>query len=83
MKTLLKPNLVKLVASRTGIVAGARVAGTPVIVGKCPMKLRHAGIYVPGCPSHGIRLADGICEALGLDKAVVHEAIAVLHSAGD
>lgn len=59
------------------------VEGTPVIVGKCPMKLRHAGVYVPGCPPHGIKMAEGICEALGLDKDVVHEAIQVLHSAGD
>jgi uncharacterized protein (DUF362 family) len=53
--------------------------GTPVIVGKCPSDHKHLGIWVPGCPPHGIKITDAICDALGLDKAVVHEVIEELH----
>lgn len=53
--------------------------GTPVIVGKCPADYKHLGIWVPGCPPHGIKITDAICDALGIDKAVVHEVIEELH----
>jgi uncharacterized protein (DUF362 family) len=55
------------------------LTGTPVIVGKCPRQYRELGVWVPGCPPHGIKIADAICEALGLDKGRVHETIERLH----
>jgi uncharacterized protein (DUF362 family) len=58
------------------------IEGTPVVVGKCPRAFRDAGVYVPGCPPHGIKMADGICQALGLDQDTVHAAIEALHSQG-
>ncbi|MGC9349888.1 MAG: DUF362 domain-containing protein [Anaerolineae bacterium] len=56
--------------------------GTPVIVGKCPREFKGLGVWVPGCPPHGIQITDAICEALDIDKEVVHEVIERLHSAG-
>ncbi len=55
------------------------LTGSPVVVGKCPRRYRDLGVWVPGCPPHGIKIADGICEALGLDKDHVHEIIERLH----
>jgi hypothetical protein len=54
---------------------------TPVIVGACPHAYRRLGVYVPGCPPHGIKIADGVCEALSIPKNVVHETIDKLHRA--
>lgn len=54
---------------------------TPVVVGKCPSDHRHLGVWVPGCPPHGIKITDAVCEALGIDKDKVHETIERLHSA--
>ncbi len=53
--------------------------GTPVIVGKCPSDHRHLGVWVGGCPPHGIKITDAICEALGIDKAQVHRVIDEMH----
>jgi uncharacterized protein (DUF362 family) len=53
--------------------------GVPVIVGKCPSDFKHLGVWVPGCPPHGTKITDAICDALGLDKAVIHEVIEDLH----
>jgi hypothetical protein len=53
---------------------------TPVIVGKCARQYRERGIYVPGCPPHGIRITDAACDALGIDRQAVHDAIQALHS---
>jgi uncharacterized protein (DUF362 family) len=55
------------------------MSGTPVIVGKCPRAFRHRGIYIPGCPPHGIAITDGACEALGIDTRVIHKVIEELH----
>jgi uncharacterized protein (DUF362 family) len=55
--------------------------GTPVIVGKCPSDHKALGVWVGGCPPHGIKITDAICDALGLDKDVVHEVIEELHRA--
>jgi uncharacterized protein (DUF362 family) len=55
------------------------MCGTPVVVGKCARAYRHSGVYVPGCPPHGVAITDGACEALGIDSKVVHAAIAALH----
>jgi hypothetical protein len=56
--------------------------GTPVIVGKCPRQFKGLGVWVPGCPPHGIQITDAICEALDIDKEAVHQVIERLHSAG-
>ena len=56
------------------------VAGSAVVVGQCARAYRDRGIYVPGCPPHGIAITDGICDALGIDVEVVHAAIAELHN---
>jgi hypothetical protein len=55
--------------------------GTPVIVGKCPRSYRDLGVWAPGCPPHGIKIADAVCEALGLNKERVHNTIERLHQA--
>ncbi len=55
--------------------------GIPVIVGKCPSDHKALGVWVGGCPPHGIKITEAICDALGLDKAVVHEVIEELHRA--
>jgi uncharacterized protein (DUF362 family) len=52
---------------------------TPVVIGKCARAYRHRGVYVPGCPPHGIAITDGACEALGIDNKAVHAAIQALH----
>ena len=54
--------------------------GTPVVIGKCARQHRGRGVYVPGCPPHGIQITDGACDALGIDKEAVHRAIEALHS---
>ncbi|MBN1248799.1 MAG: DUF362 domain-containing protein [Anaerolineae bacterium] len=56
---------------------------TPLIVGKCPMAHRELGVWVGGCPPHGIKLTDAICDALNIDKEAVHAKIEELHAAGN
>jgi len=53
----------------------------PVIVGKCPSEHRHLGVWVGGCPPHGLRITDAICEALDIDKNEVHRVIEEMHAA--
>jgi hypothetical protein len=53
--------------------------GTPVVIGKCARAYRDLGVYVPGCPPHGLQITDGVCEALGLDAEHVHKIIEQLH----
>jgi uncharacterized protein (DUF362 family) len=53
--------------------------GTPVVIGKCARAYRDVGVYVPGCPPHGLQITDGVCEALGLDEEHVHAIIEQLH----
>ena len=55
------------------------VRGTPVVVGKCAQAHRDLGVFVPGCPPHGMAITDAACEALGIDKEVVHKAVEKLH----
>ncbi len=50
-----------------------------VIVGQCASKHKELGVYVRGCPPHGLEITDGACEALGIDKEAVHKAIEKLH----
>ena len=56
------------------------LSGTPVVIGKCARAYRDLGVFVPGCPPHGLAITDGACEALGIDKGVVERAIRELHS---
>jgi uncharacterized protein (DUF362 family) len=53
----------------------------PVIVGKCPSDHKHLGVWVGGCPPHGIKITEAVCDALGLDKEHVQRVIERLHSA--
>ncbi len=53
---------------------------TPVVVGRCAQKYRHLGVFVPGCPPHGIKITDKVCEVLKVDQEIVHRSIAELHS---
>ena len=55
------------------------VRGTPVVVGRCARAYRNLGVFVPGCPPHGMAITDGACEALGVDREVVHRAVEELH----
>jgi hypothetical protein len=59
------------------------IEGTPVIVGKCPRAYRDRGVYVPGCPPHGIKIAEGVCEALDIPQDRVRRAIKALHDASN
>jgi uncharacterized protein (DUF362 family) len=52
---------------------------TPVVVGRCAQKFRHFGVFVPGCPPHGTKITDKVCEALRIDQKIVHRSIAKLH----
>ncbi len=52
----------------------------PVVVGRCAQEYRHLGVFVPGCPPHGTKITDGVCEALGIDQETVHRSIVELHS---
>jgi hypothetical protein len=51
----------------------------PVGIGKCARAYSDLGVYMPGCPPHGMAITDAACEALGIDAAVVHRAIEALH----
>ena len=53
--------------------------GKPVIIGRCAKDYRHLGLFVPGCPPHGMKITDAVCEALEIDKSIVHSAIVDLH----
>jgi hypothetical protein len=52
----------------------------PVVVGRCAQEYRHLGVFVPGCPPHGTKITDGVCEALRIDQETVHHSIVELHS---
>ena len=54
--------------------------GIPVVLGRCAREYRHLGIFIPGCPPHGIKITDGVCEALKIDKSIVHREIVELHN---
>lgn len=56
------------------------VGGRPVVIGRCARAYRNLGVFVPGCPPHGMEITDGACEALSIDKEVVHSAIRELHN---
>ncbi|MBC8235218.1 DUF362 domain-containing protein [bacterium] len=55
-------------------------SGTPVVLGRCARKYRHLGVFVPGCPPHGIKITDKVCEALKIDQNIVHREIIELHN---
>ena len=52
----------------------------PVVLGRCAKEYRDRGIFVPGCPPHGLKITDAVCQALEIDQDIVHRAIAELHS---
>jgi hypothetical protein len=51
-----------------------------VVVGRCARKYRKLGVFVPGCPPHGIKITDEVCGVLKIDKEIVHQSIVELHS---
>ena len=55
------------------------VRGSVLIIGTCAMKHRDLGVYIPGCPPHGLKITDKACEALNLDRNAVYRAIKELH----
>ena len=54
--------------------------GKPVIIGRCAKEYRNLGLFVPGCPPHGMKINDAVCQALGVDKKTVQRAIFELHN---
>ena len=52
----------------------------PVIVGRYPSDHKHLGVWVGGCPPHGLRITHAICEALDIDKDRVHRVIKEMHT---
>jgi uncharacterized protein (DUF362 family) len=55
------------------------LGGKPVIIGRCAKEYRHLGVFVPGCPPHGMKINDAVCQALEVDKKTVQRAIFELH----
>ncbi len=55
------------------------VEGVPLVVGKCASPHRELGVYVPGCPPHGIAITEKACQALSVDWKIVHRTIKELH----
>jgi len=55
----------------------------PVVIGQCAKKYRHLGVFVPGCPPHGMKINDAVCQALRIDEDIVHRTIVELHSPGN
>ena len=54
--------------------------GKPVVLGRCAKQYRDQGIFVPGCPPHGLKITAAAGQALEIDQNVVHRAIAELHN---
>ena len=52
---------------------------TPLVIGKCAKEHKELGVFVPGCPPHGIKITEGACEALGIDKNEVRRTVDALH----
>ncbi len=52
---------------------------TPVVIGRCARKFSNLGVYVPGCPPHGTKITNAVCEAFKIDRNVVQSAIDNLH----
>jgi hypothetical protein len=52
----------------------------PVVIGRCAKGYRHLGVFVPGCPPHGMKINDAVCQALRVDKKTVQRAIFELHN---
>ena len=51
----------------------------PLVVGRCAKEHKERGVFVPGCPPHGIKITEGACEVLGLDKNEVRRTVDALH----
>ena len=55
------------------------IRGNTVVIGKCARPHRDGGVFVPGCPPHGMKIADAACDALGVDRETMHRAVKALH----
>ena len=51
----------------------------PLVIGRCAKEHKERGVFVPGCPPHGIKITEGACEVLGLDKKEVRRTVDALH----
>ncbi len=51
----------------------------PLVIGRCAKEHKERGIFVPGCPPHGIKITEGACEVLGIDKKKVRRTVDALH----
>ena len=51
----------------------------PLVVGRCAKEHKERGVFVPGCPPHGIKITEGACEVLGIDKKKVRRTVDALH----
>ena len=51
----------------------------PLVVGRCAKEHKERGVFVPGCPPHGIEITEGACEVLGIDKNEVRRTVDALH----
>lgn len=56
------------------------ITGVVVVIGQCARAHRDRGLFIPGCPPHGLKITEGVCQALGIDHDVVRRTIAELHS---
>lgn len=56
------------------------VEGVPLVVGKCANPQRELGVFVPGCPPHGIAITEKACQVLGVDWKKVQNTIEELHA---
>ena len=53
--------------------------GKPVVIGKCAKDFKDEGLFVPGCPPHGFKITEAVCDALGIDRETVRRTIEELH----
>ena len=51
----------------------------PLVIGRCAKEHKERGVFVPGCPPHGIKITEGACEVLGIDKNEVRRTVDALH----
>jgi uncharacterized protein (DUF362 family) len=56
------------------------IEGVPLVVGKCASPQQKLGVFVSGCPPHGIAITEKACQVLGVDWGQVRRTIRELHT---
>ena len=51
----------------------------PLVIGRCAKEHRKRGIFVAGCPPHGMKITEGACRLLGIDPNEVRRTVDALH----